>query len=88
MAGATQTLGPSSDLLRGPEGRRLLRMERFSYEALRSSARRAFGGCLGVERRRRTWQAAKSSGESPADFDPEISEWGNPARKGHPWLNP
>src|SRR4249920_2468294 len=40
---------------------------------------RARGGCLGAKSRRRTWQAAKSSGESRADFDPEMSEWGNPA---------
>src|SRR5262245_39639901 len=40
---------------------------------------RAHGECLGVRRRRRTWLAAKSSGESQAGVDPEISEWGNPA---------
>ncbi len=47
---------------------------------------RAHGGCLGVERRRRAWLAAKSSGESQADVDPEMPEWGNPARviPGHP----
>ncbi len=39
---------------------------------------RASDGCLGVERRRRTWHAAISSGEVRAPFDPEISEWGNP----------
>ena len=41
---------------------------------------RAYGGCLGANRRRRTWQAAKSFGEPQAGFDPEISEWGNPHR--------
>ena len=41
---------------------------------------RAHGGCLGIERRRRTWLAAKSSGELQASVDPEMSEWGNPAR--------
>ena len=41
---------------------------------------RAHGGCLGVERRRRTWLAAKSSGEPHAGVDPEMSEWGNPSR--------
>jgi hypothetical protein len=41
---------------------------------------RVDGGCLGAERRRRTWQAAISFGERQARFDPEISEWGNPAR--------
>jgi hypothetical protein len=42
--------------------------------------RRAHGGCLGDQRRRRTWTAAKSSGEPLTGFDPEISEWGNPRR--------
>jgi len=41
---------------------------------------RAYGGCLGANRRRRTWQAAKSFGEPQAGFDPEMSEWGNPSR--------
>ena len=41
---------------------------------------RAHGGCLGDQRRRRTWTAAKSSGELLTSFDPEISEWGNPRR--------
>ena len=40
---------------------------------------RAHGGCLGGGRRRRTRQAAISSGETHAVFDPEVSEWGNPA---------
>ena len=40
---------------------------------------RARAGCLGGGRRRRTRQAAISSGETHAVFDPEISEWGNPA---------
>ena len=40
---------------------------------------RATGGCLGDIWRRRTWQAAKSFGEPQAGFNPEISEWGNPA---------
>ena len=41
---------------------------------------RAHGGCLGIRKRRRTWLAAKSFGEPQAGVDPEISEWGNPAR--------
>ena len=41
---------------------------------------RAHGGCLGDQRRRRTWTAAKSFGEPLTGFDPEISEWGNPRR--------
>ena len=40
----------------------------------------AHGGCLGTNRRGRTWQAAKSFGELQASEDPEMSEWGNPAR--------
>jgi hypothetical protein len=40
--------------------------------------RRAYGGCLGSQRRRRTWTAAISSGEPLTGRDPEISEWGNP----------
>ena len=41
---------------------------------------RAHGGCLGDQRRRRTWTAAKSSGEPLSGCDPEVSEWGNPRR--------
>ena len=40
---------------------------------------RAQGECLGIRSRRRTWQAAISFGEAQTAFDPEISEWGNPA---------
>jgi|BioPla2DNA2_1021312.scaffolds.fasta_scaffold91219_1 hypothetical protein len=39
---------------------------------------RAYGGCLGTCSRRRTQQSAKSLGESKADKDPGVSEWGNP----------
>ena len=46
--------------------------------------RRAHGGCLGDQRRRRTWTAAKSSGEPLTGCDPEISEWGNPRRDNLP----
>ena len=51
---------------------------------------RVGGGCLGTERRRRTWQAAICFGERQARIDPEISEWGNPARvmSGDHHLNP
>lgn len=38
----------------------------------------AQGECLGSKRRRKTWQPAKSFGESATDIDPEVSEWGNP----------
>jgi hypothetical protein len=47
----------------------------------RSSDSRAFDGCLGIERRRKTWHAAISRGEGRAPFDPWISEWGNPPSK-------
>ena len=36
----------------------------------RTSVLRAFGGCLGTERRRRAWHPAKSHGEVGATFDP------------------
>jgi hypothetical protein len=39
---------------------------------------RAHGGYLGTQRRRRTRLPAIRFGESEADNDPEISEWGNP----------
>ena len=50
---------------------------------------RACGGCPGASRRRRTWQAAKSLGESQAGVDPRMSEWGNPSgvNTGHGSLN-
>jgi hypothetical protein len=50
---------------------------------------RADGGCLGIGRRRRTRKAAISFGEPLTGFDPEISEWGNPAGviPGYPVLN-
>ena len=38
---------------------------------------RAYGGCLGDKRRRRTWTAAKSFGELLTSVDPKISESGN-----------
>lgn len=46
---------------------------------------RAYGGCLGAGGRRRTRSAAKRFGELQTSCDPEISEWGNPARvmSGH-----
>ena len=44
-----------------------------------SSENRVYGECLGVKRRRRPWQAAKSLGEEHTSCDPEIAEWGNPA---------
>ena len=40
---------------------------------------KAYGGCLGVQRRRRAWQAARSHGERQAGNEPWIPEWGNPA---------
>ena len=45
---------------------------------------RAHGGCLGSQRRRRTWTAAISYGEPLTGFDPWISEWGNPRRDNLP----
>jgi hypothetical protein len=56
-----------------PEGRK-------SAKGLMVKLLRAHGGCLGIRRRRRAWLAAKSFGEPQAGVDPEIPEWGNPAR--------
>ena len=53
------------------------RGERERSERESVSKRRACGGCLGVVRRRRTQQAAKSLGELQASEDPGVSEWGN-----------
>lgn len=39
---------------------------------------RAVGGCLGINRRRRTRIPAKNFGELERSYDPEESEWGNP----------
>jgi hypothetical protein len=39
---------------------------------------RAVGGCLGIDRRRRTRKPAISFGELERSCDPENSEWGNP----------
>ena len=41
----------------------------------------AYGECLGSQRRRKTWQPAKSPGELATSIDPRISEWGNPVRE-------
>ena len=49
------------------------------YKRLMVKLLRADGGCLGTRRRRRTWKTAISFGELLTGFDPEISEWGNPA---------
>lgn len=40
--------------------------------------KRADGGYLGTQRRRRTWLPTKRFGELEASTDPEMSEWGNP----------
>ena len=45
---------------------------------IKSSAKRAFGECLGSKRRWKTWYSAISHGELRISFDPWISEWGNP----------
>ena len=42
---------------------------------------RAYGGCLGVKCRRRTWNTAISLEKPCAGYDPGMSEWGNPALK-------
>ena len=44
---------------------------------------RAYGGCLGTGRRRRSWQAAINLGEEQASFDPGVTESENRL-----WVNP
>ena len=63
---------------------KLRRMKKFLAKRIR-----AHDGCLGIGRRRRTRKTAISFGEPSTGFDPEISEWGNPAAftGGHPWMN-
>ena len=51
----------------------------FAGRIIWSSEERVYGGCLGVLRRGRPWQAAKSDGEEQTSSDPLIAEWGNPA---------
>ncbi len=41
--------------------------------------RRAYGGCLGSQKRGRTRQAAIFHGERHMRYDPWVSEWGNPS---------
>jgi len=50
---------------------------------------RAVGGCLGINRRRRTCLPAIIFGELERSFDPEVSEWGNPRQVilSYPYLN-
>ncbi len=64
-----------------------VRATRTRFEAyLRGTVKleRAHGGCLGVERRRRTWTAAISLGELLTSFDPGISECENARRDNLP----
>ena len=75
---------------RGPIGSRILRASVGRQSASRDASYiekclwdmiklpRAHGGRLGSQRRRRTWAAAKSSGEPLTGINPEISEWENP----------
>ena len=57
----------------------MLWLIRSHIRIVRIKKRRASGGCLGNERRRRTWYSAKSLGELRTSCDPRVSEWGNPA---------
>jgi hypothetical protein len=46
---------------------------------MEEEGKKACGGCLGVECRRRTRGPAKSVGELEPSIDPTVSEWGNPS---------
>ena len=61
----------------GSAGTRLRPRERTGQ--LGTKRKSARGGCLGIDRRRRTRQAAKIRGEAQAAFDPRESEWENPS---------
>ena len=56
-------------------------MRPFSRKGMRTdeSKKGRTADACGSGRRRRARQAAKSSGEAQAAFDPEVPEWGNPA---------
>jgi hypothetical protein len=58
-------------------------------EEIRVKLVRAYGGCPGINGRRRTRQAAKIHGELRVSIDPWESEWGNPSRvkSGYYMLN-
>ena len=74
-AGPAGPAGPQGERgERGPQG------EREGSDRANSAKRiRAHDGCLGIGRRRRTRKTATSFGEPSTGFDPEVSEWGNPA---------
>ena len=56
---------------------------REDIEVIWSRETSAYGGCLGSKRRWRTWYSAKSFGELKTSVNPKMSEWGNPAFRGH-----
>ena len=58
-----------------------LRIQEHARACKEIKRRRAQGGCQGTKRRRRTWQAAKSTEEPQAGIDSVISEWGNPIER-------
>ena len=68
---------PRSFVFKTPKMKRRKRF--FIGTTIWSSERRVYGGCLGVSRRRRPRQAAKSGGEEHTSVDPPVAEWGNPA---------
>lgn len=50
--------------------KRYVGLIRFHIRIVRIKKRRASGGCLGNERRRRTWYSAKIHGELRTSIDP------------------
>ena len=82
----TQKESESKFFEREPRGNCLAKKQ-MSEEKVK--IQRAYGGCLGTRRRRRTRPAAKSHGELQANLDPWISEWGNlvEANLYYPYLN-
>jgi hypothetical protein len=47
---------------------------------MKRKLQRAYGGCLGSQRRRRARQAAKICGDWQIRIDPQVPEWDNPPR--------
>src|SRR5574344_1935523 len=63
-----------NEIRSGRQDVRSLRGKKFLAKRIRAHA-----GCLGIGRLWRTRKTATSFGEPSTGFDPEVSEWGNPA---------
>jgi hypothetical protein len=57
------------------------------YKAIGSSEQVHVVDALAITGEEGRGSLRKAAGSWQTSFDPQISEWGNPARKGHPGLN-